>query len=47
MLEELREEVREEELAQFDKMVEPTRSRVVEAVTSFLQIDPAMTLSTG
>ena len=47
LLEELREEVREEELVQFDTMVEPTRNRVVEAVNSFLQIDPAMTLSTG
>lgn len=47
LLEVLREEVRDEELAQFDRMVEPTRSRVVEAVTSFLQIDPTMSITTG
>ena len=47
LLEDLREEVREEEMAQFDKLVEPTRQKVVTAVESFLQIDPAITITSG
>ena len=34
-------------MAQFDKLVDPTRQKVVTAVESFLQIDPAITITSG
>lgn len=45
LLEDLREQVRDEDMARFEKKVEPTRKRILTAVEEFLQLDTSIPLS--